>query len=118
MSKCDHGYSKEDLEILDFGKKEEKEELILALSDLFKMLSEPGRLKILLSLLKHGELAVCCISASVGMSVSAVSHQLRLLRGAKLVKFRRKGKNILYSLDDDHIHLLLAQGLEHILEER
>lgn len=95
---CKHGFSKDDLEILDFGEREEREELILALADLFKMLSDPSRLKILLSLLKHGELAVCCISESVGMSVSAVSHQLRLLRGAKLVKFRRKGKNIFFIL--------------------
>lgn len=117
MSKCKHGFKAEDLEILDFGEEEEKQELILELAEVFKILSEPSRLKILLTLLKHKELAVCCLSESVGMNVSAVSHQLRLLRGAKLVKFRREGKNILYSLDDEHVYLLLAQALEHILEE-
>ncbi len=118
MSKCKHGLRAEDLEILDFGEEEEREELILELADIFKILSDPTRLKILLTLLKQKELAVCCLSESVKMSVSAVSHQLRLLRGAKLVKFRREGKNIFYSLDDEHVYLLLAQALEHILEER
>ena len=82
-------------------------------AELFKILGDPTRVKILHALSAR-ELCVCDIAAVVAMGQSAVSHQLRLLRGARLVKYRKEGKMVWYSLDDAHISLLLAQGLEHI----
>ena len=83
------------------------------IAETFKILGDPTRVKILHALSRR-ELCVCDISAIVAMGQSAVSHQLRLLRGARLVKFRKEGKMVWYSLDDIHISLLLAQGIEHI----
>jgi|SRR5665647_146576 len=83
------------------------------IAETFKILGDPTRIKILHALSAR-ELCVCDIAAVVAMGQSAVSHQLRLLRGARLVKYRKEGKMVWYSLDDAHIALLLAQGLEHI----
>ena len=83
------------------------------IAETFKILGDPTRVKILHALSRR-ELCVCDISAIVAMGQSAVSHQLRLLRGARLVKYRKEGKMVWYSLDDIHISLLLAQGVEHI----
>ncbi|MEG0329214.1 MAG: metalloregulator ArsR/SmtB family transcription factor [Longicatena sp.] len=85
------------------------------LSILFKMFSDPTRLKIL-SLLFEEELCVCDIACLLEMSHSAVSHQLSLLRQNRLIKYRRSGKNIFYSLDDAHIQLIYDAGLAHCLE--
>lgn len=82
-------------------------------AELFKMLGDATRVKILQTLLAR-EMCVCDIAATIGMAHSAVSHQLRLLRGTRLVKFRREGKNALYSLNDDHVESLLRQGMEHV----
>lgn len=84
-----------------------------SIAETFKMLGDATRVKILHALSKR-ELCVCDISAVVGMGQSAVSHQLRLLRGASLVKYRKEGKMVWYSLDDEHIFLLLSQGIEHV----
>lgn len=81
-------------------------------SEVFKLLGDPTRVKILDALSKR-ELCVCDIAAVVNMGQSAVSHQLRLLRGSRLVKYRKEGKMVWYSLDDHHIALLLRQGIEH-----
>ena len=81
-------------------------------AELFKILGDTTRVKIL-QILGRRELCVCDIAAVVNMGQSAVSHQLRLLRGARLVKYRKEGKMAWYSLDDDHINLLLLQGIEH-----
>lgn len=83
------------------------------LAETFKILADPTRIKILHALSKR-ELCVCDIAAVVKMGQSAVSHQLRLLRGSRLVKYRRDGKMVWYSLDDEHISSLLSQGIEHI----
>ncbi len=83
------------------------------IAETFKILGDPTRIKILHALSRR-ELCVCDISAIVAMGQSAVSHQLRLLRSARLVKYRKEGKMVWYSLDDAHISLLLAQGIEHI----
>ncbi|MDK9708313.1 MAG: metalloregulator ArsR/SmtB family transcription factor [Desulforhopalus sp.] len=83
------------------------------IAETFKILGDPTRIKILHALSRR-ELCVCDIAAIVAMGQSAVSHQLRLLRGARLVKYRKEGKMVWYSLDDTHISLLLAQGIEHI----
>lgn len=84
-----------------------------ALADTFKTLADPNRLKLICALM-HRELCVCDLAAVIGTSDSAVSHQLRILRTQKLVKFRREGKILYYSLDDDHISTLFKQGLEHV----
>lgn len=91
------------------------EDAIIELSELFSMFSDSTRVKILLILLK-GELCVCDIAVAINASVSAVSHQLRLLKQARLVKKRREGKSIFYSLSDDHVFLIINQGLQHIEE--
>ena len=88
----------------------------LALADTFKVLGDTTRVRIL-DALSRSELCVQDIAAGVGLSESAVSHQLRLLRDARLVRTRRNGRQIFYTLDDQHIVKLLAQGLEHV-EER
>ncbi|WP_314795700.1 metalloregulator ArsR/SmtB family transcription factor [uncultured Selenomonas sp.] len=84
------------------------------LADLFKTLGDPTRIKILFLLTKTEEMRVYDIADSLTMGQSAISHQLRVLRSARLVKFRRDGKEVLYSIDDDHVMKLLGQGLEHV----
>lgn len=79
------------------------------------MFADPTRLKIL-SLLFKEELCVCDISILLEMTQSAVSHQLSVLRQNRLIKYRRSGKNIYYSLDDEHIQMIYDAGLAHILE--
>lgn len=85
------------------------------MAELFKLFGDPTRIKILCSLLRH-ELCVCDLAALIGMNQSAVSHQLRLLKQGQLVKSRREGKSIFYSLADGHVETMLAQGMEHISE--
>ena len=89
--------------------------IVYDLSDLFKVLSDSTRLKILWSM-ENGELCVCCISEVVNMSVSAVSHQLKTLKQANLIKSEKKGKNVYYSLNDDHVKDILEIALEHMCE--
>ena len=88
---------------------------IADLSDFFKIMGDSTRLQLLM-ILEHGELCVSDLAYLLNMSISAVSHQLKSLRNAKLVKIRRDGKNIFYSLDDEHIKSILEVSLEHILE--
>ncbi len=82
-------------------------------ADLFKVLGDATRIKILQMLSKR-EMCVCDIAAVVEMGQSAISHQLRLLRSARMVKYRKDGKNAWYSLNDEHIAVLLQQGIAHI----
>lgn len=88
---------------------------ITDLSNFFKVFSEPTRLKILFTILEK-ELCVHDITTIVGMEQSAVSHQLKFLRQAKLVKANRHGRNVFYQLDDDHVHKILTMGLTHLKE--
>lgn len=83
------------------------------LSQIFKALGDPTRLKII-ELLSHGELCVLDISEGLNMTQSAISHQLRTLRNLRLVKYRKEGKQVIYSLDDEHVLKLFEQGLEHV----
>lgn len=92
-----------------------EEEILYELADLFKALSDTTRIRILYLLLGR-EFCVADIEHALGVSQSAVSHQLRLLKQAHLVKFRRDGKNIVYSLADDHVYTMIAQGMTHICE--
>lgn len=85
---------------------------------IFDALSDPTRLVILQALLVAGELCVCDLAAVTGVSSSAVSHQLRLLRDRDLVAFSREGKRAVYRLADAHVAALLAQGLDHAHESR
>jgi DNA-binding transcriptional ArsR family regulator len=87
------------------------------LAELFKAFADPTRVKILRAL-AVSELCVCDIAALVGLTQSAVSHQLRFLRVSRLVKYRKDGKMAYYSLDDEHVRLLLDQGLRHVRESR
>lgn len=90
-------------------------ETMEAIAELFKGFADTTRVQIL-SLLARQELCVTEIAEKVEISQSAISHQLRLLKQMHLIKFRRDGKNILYSLADDHVHTILEMGLEHVLE--
>lgn len=92
-----------------------EDEVLYDLAELFKIFGDSTRVKILYALLES-ELCVCDIAKLMEVSQSAVSHQLRVLKGSKLVKFRREGKTLYYSLADDHVIRILSQGMEHILE--
>ena len=94
-----------------------EKEIMGHIADLFKGFADPTRVHILSLLLVRQELCVTEIAEEVGVSQSGVSHQLRLLKQAKLVKNRREGKTVFYSLADDHVATLLRQGMEHIDED-
>ena len=87
----------------------------LALAELFKTFGDPTRIRILY-VLSRGEVCVNDLAETLNMTASAISHQLRLLKQNRLVKSRRDGKMICYSLDDDHVRSMFAQGMEHIRE--
>ena len=91
------------------------DETLYDLAELFKVFGDSTRIKILYALFE-AELCVCDISKLLGLTQSAVSHQLRVLKGSRLVKFRREGKTVFYSLADGHVRKIIAQGMEHINE--
>jgi len=84
------------------------------LSEVFKVLGDPTRIRIIHAL-SQCDLCVCDIAEALNMTQSAISHQLRLLRALQLVKYKKEGKSVIYSLDDDHILQLFNQGMEHIM---
>lgn len=88
---------------------------IFALSETFKVLGDSTRLRIVLALAKE-ELCVCDLATLIGVSVSAISHQLRLLRGMRLVKYRKEGRMVYYSLDDEHIENIIREAQTHVRE--
>ena len=92
-----------------------KDELLQDLGDLFKIFGDTTRIKIMYAL-HEDEMCVCAISELLGMTQSAVSHQLKTLKTANLVKSRRDGKTIYYSIADDHVKTIIALGFEHITE--
>ena len=91
------------------------EQELVDLSEFFKIFGDSTRIKILY-VLSQSEMCVCDIATLLQMGQSAISHQLRILKQMRLVKFRRDGKTVFYSLSDDHIQTILAQGMEHINE--
>lgn len=93
-----------------------KEEFLTRVAETYKLFGDPTRVRILYAL-SLSEMCVCDLSALLEMSQSAISHQLRLLKAARLVSSRREGKVVYYSLDDDHVKLILNTGLVHIMEE-
>ena len=93
------------------------DELLCDLSDLFKLFGDTTRTKILFALLES-EMCVCAIAELLGMTQSAISHQLKTLKDANLIGNRRDGKTIYYHLADDHVRTIIAKGFEHLIEER
>ena len=91
------------------------EEVLYDLAELFKIFGDSTRIKILYVLFES-EMCVCDIAQLLGMSMSAISHQLRVLKQSHLVRFRKEGKTVFYSLADDHVRLILGQGLDHVCE--
>lgn len=92
-----------------------RDEDLCDLSELFKVFGDSTRIKILYALMKD-EMCVCDIAELLHMTQSAISHQLRVLKQASLVKYRKDGKTVYYSLADDHVYIILAKGMEHIKE--
>jgi len=101
-------------EIID-GIKLPDDEHFFELAEFFSVMGDSTRIKILY-LLFEGELCVCDISEKLNMSMSAISHQLRVLKNSRIVKYRKAGKSVFYSLDDDHVKTIINMGVEHIEE--
>lgn len=112
--KCEYLHVHEDV-IKEVNKKMPNEEKLYDLADFFKIFGDSTRIRILYVLM-CSEMCVCDIAQSLNMTQSAISHQLRILKQIDLVKNRRDGKTIFYSLSDGHITTILSQGLEHIEE--
>jgi ArsR family transcriptional regulator len=113
-SVCRCGLIHEDV-VAEVREKMPDETVLLDLADLFKVFGDSTRVGILCALLR-AEMCVCDIAALLGMSKSAISHQLRTLRQTRLVKYRREGKVVYYSLQDEHVGTIFDQGLLHVLE--
>ncbi len=94
----------------------EDTEILYAVSDFFKVMCDSTRMRIMAAL-DNGEMCVCDLSELLNMTKSAISHQLKVLKDAKLVKSRRDGKNVFYSLMDDHVKSIIEMGIEHIKEK-
>lgn len=92
-----------------------EEEHLLDLAELFKVFGDSTRIRILFVLFE-AEVCVCDLAAALNMTQSAISHQLNILKRNKLVKSRREGKSVFYSLADEHVRTIIGQGMEHILE--
>lgn len=92
-----------------------QDETLYDLAELFKLFGDSTRIKILCAL-SESELCVCDIAQLLNLTQSAISHQLRILKGGKLVKFRRSGKTVFYSLADEHVRSIIKQGMDHIQE--
>ncbi|MBQ1489884.1 MAG: winged helix-turn-helix transcriptional regulator [Eubacterium sp.] len=101
--------------VTDVREKMPDDDTIMDLGDAFKVFSDSTRLKILLALI-HAEMCTCDLSALLGMTQSAISHQLRILKQSNLVKNRREGKVVYYSIADGHVKTIISNGMEHVLE--
>ncbi len=114
IEKCEYMHVHEDV-VKKVNNEMPDEEVLYDLAEFYKVFADSTRIKILYVLLKS-EMCVCDISQILGVSQSAVSHQLRMLKQMQLVKYKREGKSIIYSLSDQHIEQILSQGIEHISE--
>ena len=112
--RCDYMHVHKDI-ITQVEQDMPDEELLYDLADLFKLFGDSTRIKILYVLF-GSEMCVCDIAQLLGMTQSAISHQLRILKQNKLVRSRRDGKTVFYSLADSHVRTILDQGMEHINE--
>lgn len=115
IEKCDCNCIHEEV-IAAVRKDMPDDEVLLDVSDIFKVFSDSTRIKILCALMR-AEMCVCDISVLLNMTKSSVSHQLRILKQADLVKYRKDGRVIYYSLADDHVKTIFNQGLEHAIEK-
>lgn len=115
MSLCSTSHINENL-VKDIKNSLPKEEILFELADFFKVFGDSTRIKIIYLLLKS-EMCVCDIAEILSMSQSAISHQLRTLRDAKLVKYRKEGKTVFYSLDDAHVENVIEQGYSHVTHD-
>lgn len=111
---CDEPFVHEEI-VGAVARKMPSDEILCDISELFKVFGDSTRVKILYALFER-EMCVCDIAELISMTQSAVSHQLRILKQSRLVKGRREGKSVLYSLDDDHIQMIFDQALAHVLE--
>lgn len=111
---CEYMHAHTDL-VENINEHMPKEETLCDLAELFKVFGDTTRIKILYVLFES-EMCVCDIAQLLKMSMSAISHQLRVLKQIKLVKFRKDGKTVFYSLADDHVRTMIDQGIEHICE--
>lgn len=114
IQSCEFMYVHEDI-VEKVQKSMPDEDELYDLAELYKVFADSTRIKILYVLFES-EMCVCDIAQLLEMSQSAISHQLRVLKQSKLVKFRRDGKTIFYSLADDHVRTIMNQGIEHIEE--
>lgn len=114
VEQCEFMHVHEDI-VAQVEKNMPDEEVLYDLAELFKIFGDSTRVKILYALLES-ELCVCDLAKLMEVTQSAVSHQLRVLKASKLVKFRREGKTVYYSLADEHVSRILSQGMEHIAE--
>ena len=114
VERCDYMHVHEDI-VEQVNQNMPDEEVLYDLAELFKIFGDSTRIKILY-VLSESEMCVCDIAQLLGMSQSAISHQLQVLKKSKLVKYRRKGKTVFYSLADSHVRTILGQGMEHVTE--
>ena len=114
VEQCEFMHVHEDI-VAQVQKNMPDEEVLYDLAELFKLFGDSTRIKILY-VLNESEMCVCDIAQLLGMTQSAISHQLRALKQSKLVKYRREGKTVFYSLADGHVRTILGQGMEHIAE--
>lgn len=114
VERCEFMHAHEDI-IDKVNQEMPEEEILYALAELFKIFGDSTRIKILYVLLE-AEMCVCDIAQLLNMNQSAISHQLRVLKQSQLVKFRREGKTVFYSLADGHVRTILSQGMEHLAE--
>ena len=113
IERCDFAHAHEDI-VRNVMDRMPDEETLYDLAELFKVFGDSTRVKIL-CVLFEAEMCVCDIAELLSMSQSAISHQLRVLKQSKLVKNRREGKTIFYSLADEHVRAIFNQGMEHIM---
>ncbi|MBE6831680.1 metalloregulator ArsR/SmtB family transcription factor [Clostridium sp. KNHs216] len=115
IDRCDCNTIHEEV-VNDVRKHMPDDDTLLDLADIFKVFSDSTRVKILCALFR-AEMCVCDISVLLGMTKSSISHQLRILKQAKLVKYRKDGRVVYYSLDDEHVKSIFDQGLIHVCEK-
>ena len=114
MERCDYIHAHEDI-VNAVNAQMPDEEILYDLAELFKVFGDSTRIKILYVLFES-EMCVCDIAQLLNMNQSAISHQLRVLKQSKLVKYRRDGKSVFYSLAAGHVRTILGQGMEHVAE--
>ena len=114
VERCEFMHAHEDI-IDKVNQEMPEEEILYDLAELFKIFGDSTRIKILYVLLE-AEMCVCDIAQLLNMNQSAISHQLRVLKQSQLVKFRREGKTVFYSLADGHVRTIHSQGMEHLAE--